>query len=119
MEEFQTQPTGDGGYVVGDGYPVDVPTDVPETPLLPTQISFPLRTIVRTLVQNLVGMLLAWLYRQGMGEISPETSAAVIDIITASVWMGGTALITWLMSRKSVNEFLTKIGLGARPAKAI
>ena len=115
MEDFQTQPTGDGGYVVGDGYPVDVP----ETPSLPTQISFPLRTIVRTIVQSLVGMLLAWLYRHGMEEISPEASAAVIDIITASVWIGGTSLSTWLMSRKSVNEFLTKIGLGARPAKAI
>ena len=121
MDEFQTQPTGDGGYVVGDSYTPDVPETlgVPETPNLPTQIAFPLRTIVRTLVQNLVGVLLAWLYRLGMDEVGPGVASAVVDFFTASVWAVGTAAATWLMNRKSVNEFLTKIGFGARPARAI
>ena len=51
------------------GVPLD-PTSVdPEgtlgLPELPIQIAFPLRTVLRGVVQSLIGLLLAWLARYG------------------------------------------------------
>ena len=93
--------------------------DVPETPDLPTQIAFPLKAIVRTVVQNLVGLLLAWLARNGVEFADPNVAMYLVDIITAVIWVLGTALATWVMTRQTINDALTRFGLGARPKDAV
>ena len=90
----------------------DGQTGLPE---LPTQIAFPLRTILRGVVQNLVGLLLAWLARYGFEITDPGVAVALVDAVTAVVWIVGTALATWIMTRPAV----ARIFLPPVPSRAI
>ena len=118
MTEFQSQPTEDGGVAVGpydqDPTPVD-PDGQTGLPELPTQIAFPLRTILRGGVQNLVGLLLAWLTRYGFEITDPGVAVALVDVVTAVVWIAGTALATWIMTRPAV----ARVFLPPVPRRAI
>lgn len=116
MTDFTTSPTDDGGAITppraldadGDGRP-DYST-------VPTQILYPLRTIMRSIVQALVGAALAWLARQGVEVTDPELAAQLVELISAVVWVAGTALATWVMTRPAVADLLSRTLLAPTPA---
>lgn len=116
MTEFEANPTGDGGYAVGpysDEGPV-VPLEVP--PEAPTQVAFPLRTLLRSIVQVLVGALLSWLARLGVRVADPAVEGYLIDLVTSAIWILGTALATWVMTRPGIDAFLQGTALSPSPA---
>ena len=45
--------------------------------------------------------------------------AELIEAITQAVAIGIAGLITWLMAKPKVNAFLTQLGLGATPSRAV
>ena len=73
---------------------------------LPTQLAYPLRAIIRTLVQAAVGVLFAWLARVGVEFVDPNAAVMLVDLLTALVWAGVTALATWVMSWPAVARWL-------------
>lgn len=120
LEEFQTEMTKDGGVVYGEGY-----NDEKEVvPILqdesPTQTQFPLKAVLRTIVAYLVGLGLTWVARQvpGVESILAQLTQPLIEAITNGVAVALAGFITWLMARPKINEFLTKLGLGAKPKYA-
>lgn len=120
LEEFQTKMTKDGGVVYGEGY-----SDEKEVvPILqdesPTQTQFPLKAVLRTIVAYLVGLGLTWVARQvpGVESILVQLTQPLIEAITNGVAVALAGFITWLMARPKINEFLTKLGLGAKPKYA-
>ena len=127
MAEPQTYPTDDGGVIVGhvpdryldadgDGQP-----DVRE-PEVPTQVAYPWRATVRTMLAVLLGVGIvapvAWLIvseeleRQQL-TLPPGVTAAVayglavLAVITAS--------ITRIMAIPQVSDLLTRAGIGPTP----
>ena len=125
----QTQPTDDGGVITGhvadryldadgDGQP-----DVRE-PEVPTQVAYPWRAAVRTMLAVLLGVGIvapvAWLIvseeleRQQL-VLPPGVTAAVayglavLAVITAS--------ITRIMAIPQVSDLLTRAGIGPTPSK--
>ena len=119
MTEFESHPTGDGGHAVGP-YEQDPTPEVaiPGLPEVPTQIAFPLRAILRTIVQNLVGLLLAWLARNGFEFTDPQAAGYIVDFVTAVVWIVGTAITTWVMTRPAVAALLARTFLSPVPRRA-
>ena len=120
LEEFQTKMTKDGGVVYGEGYN-DGEEVVPVYPgEAPTQTQFPLKAVLRTIVAYLVGLGLAWTARQvpGVESTLAQLTQPLIEAITNGVAVALAGFVTWLMSRPRVNEFLTKIGIGAKPKYA-
>lgn len=120
LEEFQTEMTKDGGVVYGEGY-----NDKEEVvPILqdesPTQTQFPLKAVLRTIVAYLVGLGLAWVARQvpGVESTLAQLTQPLIEAITNGVAVALAGFVTWLMARPKINEFLTKLGLGAKPKYA-
>ena len=105
-----------------DPTPVDptvgAPPATPGLPEVPTQIAFPLRAILRTIVQNLVGLLLAWLARNGFEFTDPQAAVYIVDLVTAVVWIVGTALATWIMTRPAVAKLIARTPLAPAPAPA-
>lgn len=119
-EEFQTEMTKDGGVVYGEGYN-DGEEVIPVYPgEAPTQTQFPLHAVVRTIVAYLVGIALAWVGRQvpGVESLLAQLSQPIIEAVTQGVAVALAGFVTWLMSRPRINEFLTKLGLGAKPKYA-
>lgn len=120
LEEFQTEKTKDGGVVYGKGYN-DGEEVIPVYPgEAPTQTQFPLHAVVRTIVAYLVGIALAWVGRQvpGVESLLAQLSQPIIEAVTQGVAVALAGFVTWLMSRPRINEFLTKLGLGAKPKYA-
>ena len=120
LEEFQTEMTKDGGVVYGEGY-----NDEREVaPILqdesPTQLQFPLKAVLRTIVAYLVGLGLTWVARQvpGVESILAQLTQPLIEAITNGVAVALAGFITWLMARPKINAILTKLGLGAKPKYA-
>ena len=115
MTEPQTYPSGAGG-AGGDGQP-----DVRE-PEVPTQVAYPWRATVRTMLAVLLGVGIvapvAWLIvseeleRQQL-VLPPGVTAAVayglavLAVITAS--------ITRIMAIPQVSDLLTRAGIGPTP----
>lgn len=120
LEEFQTKMTKDGGVVYGEGYN-DGEEVIPVHPgEAPTQTQFPLHAVVRTIVAYLVGLGLTWVGRQvpGVEHLLAQLSQPIIEAVTQGVAVALAGFVTWLMSRPRINEFLTKLGLGAKPKYA-
>ena len=120
LEEFQTEMTKDGGVVHGEGYN-DGEEVIPVYPgEAPTQTQFPLHAVVRTIVAYLVGLGLTWVGRQvpGVESLLAQLSQPIIEAVTQGVAVALAGFVTWLMSRPRINEFLTKLGLGAKPKYA-
>ena len=120
LEEFQTEMTQDGGVVYGEGY-----NDEREVvPILqdevPTQLQFPLKAVLRTIVAYLVGLGLAWVARQvpSVQSTLAELTQPLVEAITNGVAVALAGFITWLMARPKVNAILTKVGIGAKPKYA-
>ena len=127
MSEPQTQPTDDGGVITGhvpdryldadgDGTP-----DVRE-PEVPTQVAYPWRAAVRTMLAVLLGVGIvapvAWLIVREELErqqlvLPPGVVAAVayglavLAVITSS--------ITRIMAIPQVSDLLTRAGIGPTP----
>ena len=119
MSEFESKPTDDGGYVVGPYEQDPTPEGVVPGYGIPTQIAYPLRAILRTVIQSGVGFVLAWLARSGVEFTDPNVASVLVDTITAAVWVGGTALATWIMTRPAIAAALSKTAIAPVPRRAI
>lgn len=120
LEEFQTERTKDGGVVYGEGYN-DGEEVIPVYPgEAPTQTQFPLHAVVRTIVAYLVSLGLVWVGRRvtGTESLLAQLEQPIIEAVTQGVAVALAGFVTWLMSRPRINEFLTKLGLGAKPKYA-
>ena len=121
MTEFETHPDGEGGYVVGDdSAEYEVPNPYPDF-TVPSQVQFPMKAVLRTIVAYVLGLLSTLLIRAvpSIEHLVLQAGPALTDAITNAITIGFGAFYTWLMTREWVNHLLTKIGLGARPARAI
>lgn len=87
----------------------------------PTQVAYPWRAAVRTVLAYLAGagivVPIAW-------TIAQETLGAYLSpgVITAIAWTVGlivavSGFITRVMAIPAVNELLTRLGVGATPAE--
>ena len=72
--------------------------------LVPTQIQHRARSIVRTFVVSLVGVLAAWCAKAGL-----TLPADLADTIAATVWGLVTVCAQWLLNTKPVDRFLHKV----------
>ena len=88
----------------------------------PTQVKYPWRALLRTVLAYIVGAGIvvpaAWVIAQDTlsGYLSPE-------VITATAWTVGlivavSAFVTRVIAIPQVNAWLTKLGVGATPAQA-
>ena len=72
--------------------------------LVPTQIQHKARSIIRTFVVSLVGVLAAWCAKVGL-----TLPADLADTITATVWGLVTVCAQWLLNTKPVDRFLHRV----------
>ena len=72
--------------------------------LVPTQIQHKARSIIRTFVVSLIGVLAAWCAKVGL-----TLPAGLADTITATVWGLVTVCAQWLLNTKLVDRFLHKV----------
>lgn len=72
--------------------------------LVPTQIQHKARSVVRTFVVSLVGVLAAFAAKVGL-----TLPADLADTITATVWGLVTVCAQWLLNTKPVDRFLHKV----------
>ena len=86
----------------------------------PTQVVFPLPSILRTVVQAAVGLLFTWLVTAlpGAADLLRQVQGQVVELVTYALTIGGAAFTAWLMTRPRINAALSQIGLGARPKRA-
>nr|DAN45738.1 MAG TPA: hypothetical protein [Caudoviricetes sp.] len=71
--------------------------------LVPTQIQHKARSVIRTFVVSLVGVLAALAAKWGL-----TPPADLVDTITATVWGLVTVCAQWLLNTKPVDRFLHK-----------
>ncbi len=103
--------------MLGDGTREDSIID-PEPPVIPTQVSFPIRTAIRTGVQVLVAAAFAYVLRYvpALGPVLTDETARVVTVeLTAVVMAVLSAGVAWVMSRPAVDSLLSKINLSAQP----
>lgn len=74
----------------------------------PTQIAFPGRTTVRTLLQVLIGLAAAAPVL--ISTVGLDTTGTVVGVVLAV-----SAVITRVMAIPGVDEILAKLGLAAEP----
>ena len=55
----------------------------------------------------------------GVEGVLDQLETPLIEAITQAVAIGIAGLITWLMAKPKVNAFLTQLGLGATPSRAV
>lgn len=93
--------------------PVVIPT--------PTQVLYPIKAVVRTVVQYLLGLASVWLITAVplWDVIWANNSEVIVDTATNILIAALMALWAWIMSRPVVNSWLTKIGIGAQPKSAV
>ena len=72
--------------------------------LVPTQIQHKARSVIRTFVVSLVGVLAAFAAKAGL-----TLPADLADTITAAVWGLVTVCAQWLLNTKPVDRFLHKV----------
>ena len=93
--------------------PVVIPT--------PTQVLYPIKAVIRTVVQYLLGLASAWLITSVplWDVIWASNSEVIVEVATNILIAALMALWAWIMSRPVVNGWLTKIGIGAQPKSAV
>ena len=72
--------------------------------LVPTQIQHKARSVIRTFVVSLIGVLAAWGAKVGIA-----LPADLADTITATVWGLVTVCAQWLLNTKPVDRFLHRV----------
>ena len=72
--------------------------------LVPTQIQHKARSVIRTFVVSLIGVLAAFATKMGI-----TLPADLADTITATVWGLVTVCAQWLLNTKPVDRFLHKV----------
>lgn len=72
--------------------------------LVPTQIQHKARSVIRTFVVSLIGVLAAFAAKAGI-----TLPADLADTITATVWGLATVCAQWLLNTKPVDRFLHKV----------
>ena len=92
-----------GGLPQGDGGLAD-PNRKNAYHFVPTQIQHKARSIIRTFVVSLVGVLAAFAAKVGL-----TLPADLADTITATVWGLVTVCAQWLLNTKPVDRFLHKV----------
>lgn len=106
--------------MIGEGYNEGkevIPVYPAETP---TQVQFPLKAVLRTVVAYVVGLGLTWAATQipDVAEQLRHLEAPVVEATTNGIAVAIAGFTTWLMTRPKVNAFLVRIGLGAKPKYA-
>ena len=93
--------------------PVVIPT--------PTQVLYPIKAVIRTVVQYLLGLASAWLITSVplWDVIWASNSETIVEVATNILIAALMGLWAWIMSRPVVNGWLTKIGIGAQPRRAV
>ena len=93
--------------------PVVIPT--------PTQVLYPIKAVIRTVVQYLLSLASTWLITAVplWDVIWASNSETIVDTATNVLIAALMALWAWIMSRPVVNGWLTKIGIGAQPKSAV
>ena len=87
----------------------------------PTQVLYPSKAVIRTVVQYLLGLASTWLITAVplWDVIWASNSEVIVDTATNILVAALMALWAWIMSRPAVNDWLTKIGIGAQPKRAV
>ena len=87
----------------------------------PTQVLYPIKAVIRTVVQYLLGLASAWLITSVplWDVIWANNSEVIVEVATNILVAALMALWAWIMSRPVVNGWLTKIGIGAQPKRAV
>ena len=97
--------------------------DISEVPdfNLPTQTQFPLKAVLRTVVAYVLGIACAALIKAipGIEALVMQAAPYLVDSLTQGLAVLIAGFWTWVMARPRVNAFLTWIGLGAAPRRAI
>ena len=87
----------------------------------PTQTQYPWKAVLRTVVAFLLGIATSWLIVNvpGLEPVLSSSTPALVEGITNGLAAFFTGLWTWIFTRPKVNEFLTQLGLGAKPKYAV
>ena len=86
---------------------------------MPTQTTYPWKAVLRTIVAAVIGLgsvlPIAWvIVQEELGAIlSPEVMARIGVGVTVALAVTGA--ITRVMAIPAVNDWLTRLGLGAEP----
>lgn len=99
----------------------DEPTLVPAVIPEPTQIQYPFKAVLRTVVAFVLGALAKFGINNipGFGEVWMQYSQLIVDVVNNFLFAALVGFFTWLFTLPKVNAFLTKIGLGAQPKRAV
>lgn len=108
------------GQMMGD-YEIEATGTIPPVVPVPTQTRFPAKAVIRTVVAYLVGLAIVVLVREvpAVESLLYQLQGPMVDALTNATIVALSGFITWLMSRPKINAFLTKLGLGAQPAKEV
>ena len=95
--------------------------DSPEVIPTPTQVLYPIKAVIRTVVQYLLSLASTWLITSVplWDVIWASNSETIVEVATNILIAALMALWAWIMSRPVVNDWLTKIGIGAQPKRAV
>ena len=109
------------GQMMGFKYETEETEKVPPVIPVPTQTKFPAKAVIRTVVAYLVGLVIVVLVREvpAVESLLHQLEGPMVDALTNATIVALSGFITWLMSRPKINAFLTKLGLGAQPAKEV
>lgn len=83
----------------------------------PTQVLYPIKAVLRTIVAALLGVVVTALIATfpGLTDLVNEVVPNLTTLLTELLFIIITGFFTWVMALPAVNAFLTKIGLGATP----
>lgn len=84
-------------------------------PVKPTQVAYPGRAVLRTLVASLVGILVTYAAKVGIDLAG--LADGLTEAITAGVWAAATGAVQWILTRPGVDGFLRRFfpGLATTP----
>ncbi len=89
----------------------------------PTQVKYPWRAALRTVLAYVVA---AGIVVPAVWSIAQDTLAGYLspEVVTAAAWTVGlivavSAFVTRVIAIPQVNDWLTKLGVGAAPATAV
>ena len=92
-----------------------------ETYTPPTQTQYPWKAVLRTVVAFVLGIATSWLITMipALEPVLQASGPALVEGVTNTLSAFFVGLYTWIFSRPAVNEFLTQLGLGAKPKYAV
>lgn len=92
---------------------LEVPEPQPAE-VIPSQLVFPARAVIRTILQWLLGAAFAWMARVWGLDLTPYSSQ-IIDAATAFIALVFAAFFAWLMTRPKIAALLHGTFLAPTP----